>query len=109
MPSFKKMNHGRPCTYCKRQMDRHNPRMRPTREHVIPSSHGGRIIVPSCIVCNEIKADMLPEVWEAFMLAYPVWWKISKYDLRKVRRAAFRKQAEAASVLLSRPAPEYLV
>lgn len=83
---FRDTHHGKPCTYCQRPMDRRCPRLQPTRDHVIPKVHNGRTIVISCIQCNGIKDDMMPDAWEAFMAMHPRWWTLSKMELRTIRR-----------------------
>jgi hypothetical protein len=62
-------------------------KLNPTNDHVHPESKGGREIVVACIQCNMIKADMLPDQWEAFMVATPEWWKLNKWDIRRARYA----------------------
>lgn len=81
--------HGRPCPYCRRPMDRNNPRLVPTRDHVVPESKGGREILIACYTCNTIKGDMMPDVWCAFMETFPRWWALSKAELRRCRRENF--------------------
>ena len=69
------------CTYCKRTVT--PPRKghgsqkltSATRDHVMPQSRGGQTWVLSCRHCNEIKGDLLPADWRAFMAAHPLWWK----------------------------------
>lgn len=69
------------CTYCKREM--HNRQLsfdglRKTRDHYIPLSRGGRNvkenIKAACYCCNHLKGAMMPEAWESFMQANPLWW-----------------------------------
>jgi hypothetical protein len=73
------------CAYCKREM---KPRstltlgrltgLERTRDHYIPLSRGGtnakENIRPSCYRCNNIKGNMMPDEWAAFMAANPCWW-----------------------------------
>lgn len=81
-------HHGKTCPYCQRTMDRGNARLQPTRDHVIPRVRGGTLKIICCLACNGIKADMLPEVWAAFMAAHPGWWLLSRVELRAIRRKA---------------------
>jgi hypothetical protein len=46
----------------------------PTRDHTIPASKGGTVLVHCCYQCNQIKADMMPEQWTVFMAENPEWW-----------------------------------
>lgn len=63
------------CTYCERPMERRSrSRLAATRDHTWPKSWGGRITVPCCRQCNEIKGNMHPADWEAFMERFPEWW-----------------------------------
>lgn len=84
---FRDQHHGKPCAYCGRLMDRASYRLQPTRDHTIPVCRGGGRIVISCLTCNGIKGDMMPETWEAFMAAHPGWWHLSKAELRRITRA----------------------
>jgi hypothetical protein len=79
-------HHGLPCLYCQRPMNRRDERLRPTRDHFLPRSQGGREIVVCCSVCNTVKADMLPDQWLAYMEATPKWWLLTKIELRASRR-----------------------
>lgn len=88
----RKSHHGKPCPYCKRQMNLRDVRLEPTRDHVIPKSLGGRAIVICCRQCNNIKGDMMPDIWAAYMLAHPGWWAASKGERRRVL-AALRTKA----------------
>lgn len=87
MPPNRKRAHGQPCPYCQRPMQRHHPKLEPTRDHHVPQSKGGTDIIIACIQCNMIKADMMPEQWTAFMAQFDGWWKFSKSELRHARRA----------------------
>lgn len=69
-------------------MDRRSYALQPTRDHIVPVSRGGREKIICCITCNGIKADMLPEVWEAFMEEHPQWWLLTRMELRRIQRAA---------------------
>lgn len=68
------MRVGQPCAYCKRPMSIKEPGLWPTRDHVVPLSKGGRETVWACFLCNQLKADMMPDDWEAFMASFPQWW-----------------------------------
>jgi hypothetical protein len=67
-------------------MDRRAAWLHPTRDHVLPRSRGGTRTIICCATCNGIKGDMLPLAWEAFMEANPRWWKLSRRELRLLRR-----------------------
>lgn len=82
------IHHGRSCPYCKRPMHRGDHRLLPTRDHVTPKSRGGQLKIICCQTCNGIKADMMPEVWTAFMAANPGWWTLPRVQLRVARRKA---------------------
>lgn len=72
------------CTYCHRKMTPRSdggPRAH-THDHIIPKSKNGKKTVPACWTCNNIKGDMLPDVWIAYMAAHPCWWE--KVRPRKV-------------------------
>lgn len=82
------------CTYCDRETAkpcavRRNDPLTRTRDHVIPLSKGGtntasnRVI--SCLRCNSLKGDMMPDEWAAFMQANPGWWTQTKYERRVSR------------------------
>jgi hypothetical protein len=75
----------RPCPYCGRKMERGHPKLAPSRDHLVPKSRDGRIIVICCVQCNGIKADLTPGEWHAFIVANPGWWKLSKAELRAAR------------------------
>lgn len=64
----------KPCPYCRRAMTYRVPGLEPTRDHVIPKSKGGTKIIVACWTCNNVKGDMLPDVWERFMMENPEWW-----------------------------------
>jgi hypothetical protein len=67
-------------------MERHHPKLEPTRDHFMPESRGGKEIVICCLQCNMIKADMLPAQWIAFMERNPGWWLLDKLAIRAARR-----------------------
>jgi hypothetical protein len=93
----RKAHHGKPCPYCKRQMNLQDARLTPTRDHAVPKSMGGRSIVICCWQCNNIKANMMPDVWAAYMLAHPGWWMASKGERRRVM-AALRVRARLSRI-----------
>lgn len=64
-----------------------------TKDHVIPSSRGGRKTVPACYTCNNTKADMPPDIWEWFMRNTPEWWFLTKKELRLARKRAIKMTA----------------
>lgn len=65
---------GEPCPYCRRPMRFNLFGAEPTRDHVIPKSKGGDEMIWACWTCNNMKGDMLPGEWAAFMAANPEWW-----------------------------------
>lgn len=88
--------HGKPCPYCKRDMDRADFDLTPTRDHYpIPKSKGGARTVIACQRCNNVKGDMLAPEWEAYMLANPDWFIVTDRD-RRARRAANREAERTA-------------
>lgn len=86
--------HGKPCCYCKRQMDRFSERLYPTRDHVFPRSKGGNVTVVCCWTCNGIKGNMLPEVWDRFMATFPKWWTMNVVEINRAKRSAFAARPE---------------
>ena len=96
------VHHGKPCKYCNREMNARDARLQATRDHVLPVSRGGRVKVICCLTCNGIKADMLPNQWELFMAENPGWWKLSRYELRRLRRAALGLKPSAKDVAKTR-------
>lgn len=86
-----KRGKGERCTYCRRVMDATGARtgLAATRDHVIPAHMGGRTTVWACITCNGMKGGMMPEVWEAFMLDNPQWWRERYFKVRR-RPHAYR-------------------
>lgn len=65
---------GKLCPYCERKMGvgRNDPW--PSEDHVHPKSRGGQFKIWCCSSCNNVKGNMLPAEWEAFMAANPQWW-----------------------------------
>lgn len=80
-------------------MNVHDPAVIPTRDHVLPRSRGGRVTVPACWTCNNIKGDMTPQQWEAFMQANPQWWitfargKVTSRNPAEIERIKADKKA----------------
>lgn len=84
----RKSHHGKACPYCGRLMDLGSVALQPTRDHIVPQSRGGRAVVICCSKCNAIKADMMPEVWAAYMAANPGWWMMTRAERRARARSA---------------------
>lgn len=80
------------CAYCLREMVTYSS-THPTRDHVMPRSRGGRRTVWSCIGCNHVKADMLPDEWLKFREDNPEWWKLPGHE------AQARKQTAKAAAM----------
>jgi hypothetical protein len=59
-------------------MDERAPYLRPTRDHVIPKSRGGRSIVIACHACNQLKGAMCLDAWIEVMRQVPEWWKLAE-------------------------------
>lgn len=74
---------GRPCFYCGDPMEVSRHETRPTRDHVHPRKHGGRVTVWACYKCNQMKGHML---LDDFLKRC---WKIAKMthkrELMKIR------------------------
>lgn len=49
-----------------------------TLDHVVPQVLGGIETVRACFACNNMKGDMTPADWTAFMLGNPRWWRMAK-------------------------------
>lgn len=66
------------CTYCHRVLEHPSSRSRvaATRDHVVPKHRGGTRTVPCCRQCNQLKRNMMPGEWKAFMERHPKWWKL---------------------------------
>lgn len=90
-------------------MNRADARLLPTRDHVIPICRGGKVKIICCQTCNGIKADMLPDVWNAFMDENPRWWALSRVELRMIKRQALglsvRKKSRRLRFVLQGTAP----
>lgn len=86
---------GRPCPYCRRTMARDHWALRPTFDHVVPRSRGGREKIICCLQCNAIKGDMMPDEWAAFMGKVPRWWELTARERRALARGE-REQARTA-------------
>lgn len=81
---------GEHCSYCKRQMVAFTS-THPTKDHVVPKSKGGRTKVWACTFCNNLKKDMMPDDWTAFMESYPEWWAHPQFQ--KIGGAFAEKKA----------------
>lgn len=87
-----KKGNGHLCTYCRRVMEARGNRSRlaATMDHVLPKSKGGGgpwvRKIWCCRQCNTLKADMMPEDWSAFMVAYPEWWKREEFKVPRLHR-----------------------
>lgn len=70
----------RTCRYCRRVLTdaRKGGSTAASRDHIVPKCMGGRRTVPCCRACNEVKGDMAPDQWFAFMAAQPAWWTLYK-------------------------------
>lgn len=87
------------CTYCKREMIKKSmlafgyvpDGLTETRDHVIPYSKGGRKTVPCCLRCNNLKGDMMPDVWERYMADNPLWW--ASQPSRKRKPTIFKSES----------------
>jgi HNH endonuclease len=75
---------GKPCAYCKREMNVTNPDLLPTQDHVEPRSRGGYLTVWACWICNHVKRDMTLAEWRDYMAQNPEWWKRHAKPLRKL-------------------------
>jgi hypothetical protein len=73
-------------------MNLHDFHLRPTWDHVVPRSRGGRERIVCCHKCNGIKGDMMPDEWRAYMTANPSWWLLTRAE----RRARNRDTREGA-------------
>ena len=80
-----RVRNGTPCPYCRRPMNHRDPKLRATRVHEIPESKGGTRIILACHQCNQIKGNMMPEVWAMFMRRCPQWWKMTKTEIRDAK------------------------
>jgi hypothetical protein len=71
------------CSYCWRKtilpVDGKYSSLAATVDHVIPLSRGGDMrgdnAILACQACNNLKKDMMPSQWQAFMDANPEWWR----------------------------------
>ena len=80
-----KRGHGEICHWCKRPLEAtgSHSTLAATKDHVHPKSLGGRVKVWCCVACNNLKGDMLPCEWEAFMATNPEWWKLRRKPKRR--------------------------
>ena len=89
----RQLHHGKHCPYCRRQMNLHDSHLRPTWDHIVPKSRGGKEKIVCCNKCNGIKGDMMPDQWAVYMAANPGWWLLTRAELRaraRASREAFR-------------------
>lgn len=79
---------GQRCQYCRRTLEAptSSSRVAATRDHVMPRSAGGLRTVLACFQCNNLKGDMLPDQWTAFMAANPEWWKQPQFQRQNLSR-----------------------
>lgn len=68
---------GHPCAYCRRRMEArgNHSRLAATKDHVVPKSMNGTHTVWCCRQCNNLKANLTPAQWSAFMALFPKWWQ----------------------------------
>lgn len=69
---------GQSCHWCKRVLQSTRAQgssVQATREHLYPKSLGGTYRVWCCAACNNLKGNLRPNEWRAFMAANPNWWK----------------------------------
>lgn len=99
MPRPSNPLHGRgrggSCPYCKRAMDKKDAHLKPTKDHTIPVSRGGKVWIWCCNLCNQYKGDMMPSEWDRYMREHPKWWlqtKGERHAERKARRARERTE-----------------
>lgn len=93
---MKPRGEGEICLYCDRTLESVHSRspLKATRDHVVPRSKGGCETVWACRLCNELKKDMMPDDWEAFMECFPEWWLRPEFggngwsDKRRVEQEA---------------------
>lgn len=62
--------------------------LRPTWDHIVPASRGGREKIVCCLKCNGIKGDMMPDAWTAYMAANPGWWLLTRADRKRRNKEA---------------------
>jgi hypothetical protein len=75
-------------------MDIRSDHLRPTRDHVIPQSLGGKIKVWCCYVCNAVKRNMTPDQWAFYRDEHPEWWHKGSRAEKAMRWAAKRSPLE---------------
>ena len=87
------------CYWCRREMNKPTSPggLAATKDHVLSKSRGGTLKVDACRACNQLKGDMLPTEWAAFMKANPKWWQL--YVWREWQRspAELRNQVQRAT------------
>ncbi len=105
MSRLAERHHGRPCGYCQRPMDKNSFHLSASRDHTVPRSKGGRKSpqIICCRYCNSLKRDMMPAEWDAYMLANPSWWTLTKAERRaRARLAKDKKRVEKWGARLKR-------
>lgn len=98
------------CHYCRREtirsilLKRNDPLTR-TRDHVIPLSKGGTNArenkVIACLRCNNLKGDMMPDEWQAYMDANPQWFDRTKRERKEAKMAAPAKRDRAPGATMA--------
>jgi hypothetical protein len=66
-------------------MDINVPALRPTRDHVIPKSRGGRKMVWCCFICNAVKRDMNEDAWAIYRAEHDEWWVAGRRAQKAMR------------------------
>jgi hypothetical protein len=46
------MSRGKPCPYCRREMQQYSLKLQPTWDHIVPRSRGGKKTRVCCAQCN---------------------------------------------------------
>jgi hypothetical protein len=66
------------CLYCKRTLDPNgsSTELAFTWDHIYPAAYGGKKAFPCCKACNELKGDMLPDLWDHFRRHHAKWWTL---------------------------------
>lgn len=79
-------------------MDIGDPHLMPTRDHhPVPRSRKGTRTIICCALCNNRKGDMMPDEWNAYMLANPGWWLLTKRERQSRTRRRRIIQPETPS------------
>jgi len=76
------------CPYCRRKMsDEGDWDRRPSVDHVVPRSKGGKEKVWCCTKCNGMKGDMLPDEWRIFRSRNQDWFSWHSWRIAEWRKA----------------------